>query len=122
MQNKMDTDGDSPMPDAVHAPPARPAPLPPAVEFATAGAEQGQRPSNLPNSIHPPQQENGISTTAALPIPGRNVSPGTRRYELMTNGVSEGPQTPRNDAGPFVLDGGAGLGAQPPTNGTNPLA
>ena len=45
--------------------------------------------------------------TPPRPIPPRKSSPG--RYELVPGQtVADGPMTPRNDAGPFVLDGGAG--------------
>jgi hypothetical protein len=59
-------------------------------------------------SVTPPELANQASASALAaprPIPGRAGS----SYELHpgTPGV-EGPMTPRNDAGPFVLDGGAG--------------
>jgi hypothetical protein len=112
----VDADGDLSMADASHAPPDRPAPLPPTLEPIAVGAEYVTRASSLSPEV-PSQQPNGIMATAALPIPGRNVSPGTRRYDLMTNGTTEGPQTPRNDAGPFVLDGAGAITAQASVNG-----
>lgn len=56
------------------------------------------------------------SLSTPRPIPPRPAtarsqsSPETTQYALTPgNGpVTEGPMTPRNDAGPFVLDGGAG--------------
>lgn len=52
-----------------------------------------------------------ISASAITPpraIPGRNESPSTRAELAPGQVVADGPMTPRNDAGPFVLDGGAG--------------
>jgi hypothetical protein len=54
--------------------------------------------SNIPSSS---------SVEAPRPIPVRAAG----SYELLPGGPTggvEGPMTPRNDAGPFVLDGGAG--------------
>jgi len=57
---------------------------------------------------HPTNENSGSASSLAAPrpIPARQVN----NYELSpgTSGASEGPMTPRNDAGPFVLDGGAG--------------
>jgi hypothetical protein len=65
-------------------------------------------PEALVRSETPPELADHASVSALAaprPIPGRAGS----SYELHpgTPGA-EGPMTPRNDAGPFVLDGGAG--------------
>jgi hypothetical protein len=62
----------------------------------------------LERSETPPELANNASVSALAaprPIPGRAGS--SYELHLGTTGV-EGPMTPRNDAGPFVLDGGAG--------------
>jgi E3 ubiquitin-protein ligase DMA1/2 len=71
--------------------------------------------------------QSSASLSTPRPIPPRpgtarsNSSPETTQYAL-TPGTAlhaEGPMTPRNDAGPFVLDGGAGQaqrGARGPTS------
>ncbi|KAF2666995.1 SMAD/FHA domain-containing protein [Microthyrium microscopicum] len=118
-QHEVDDEGDSLMADAINPAPGRPAPPPPAVEpvsapiAATAGAESNLNgiPAVTTSPPPPPPPPNGSVMSAARPIPNRNPSPGTRRYDLLSNGngvPTEGPMTPRNDAGPFVLDGGAG--------------
>jgi E3 ubiquitin-protein ligase DMA1/2 len=102
----VDTDGDYDMVDATHVtdgtngtttavtgfPPPRPIPTraaPPAPITVTDPSSVG---ANLTPT--PPRAIPGRSATAAAVIAG--------------NGIPEGPVTPRNDAGPFVLDGGAG--------------
>ena len=66
---------------------------------------------------------------ASSATPPRNIPPRTNsnsRFELspaVNGGVNDGPMTPRNDAGPFVLDGSAGRTttavAVAPVNGGN---
>jgi hypothetical protein len=70
------------------------------------GLERSETPPGLGN------QASASALAAPRPIPGRAGS----SYELHpgTPGV-EGPMTPRNDAGPFVLDGGAGRSNPVPT-------
>lgn len=49
------------------------------------------------------------SAPRAIPIRTTSGPAGTTAYELTVGPLGqEGPMTPRNDAGPFVLDGGAG--------------
>lgn len=49
------------------------------------------------------------SAPRAIPIRSTPGPAGTTAYELTVGPpVHEGPMTPRNDAGPFVFDGGAG--------------
>jgi E3 ubiquitin-protein ligase DMA1/2 len=49
------------------------------------------------------------SAPRAIPIRSTPGPAGTTSYELTVGPPGhEGPMTPRNDAGPFVLDGGAG--------------
>lgn len=56
-----------------------------------------------------PVQSATASAPRAIPIRSTPGPAGTRSYELEVGPpVHEGPMTPRNDAGPFVLDGGAG--------------
>lgn len=56
-----------------------------------------------------PVQSATASAPRAIPIRSTPGAAGTTAYELtMGPPVHEGPMTPRNDAGPFVLDGGAG--------------
>jgi len=105
----MDNDGDCPMTDVVNPPPDRPAPAPPTSNpVPEVAPTQAGAPPNAPEVDGPPPSTNGTSSVA-VPIP-QNTSPGTRHYELQVNGNIEGPITPRNDAGPFVLDGAAGRG------------
>lgn len=75
----------------------------PSQHHDTPALRQGPSPSTIPASV--------ISTSATTPpraIPGRNESPSTRIELAPGQVVADGPMTPRNDAGPFVLDGGAG--------------
>jgi len=60
-------------------------------------------------SIQDPSNQGSVSALAApRPIPARTTGSASS-YELAVGPlVHEGPMTPRNDAGPFVLDGGAG--------------
>jgi hypothetical protein len=80
-----------------------------AMEHMTLLSIDGSEVQEVPErSETPPGLANQASASALAaprPIPGRAGS----SYELHpgTPGV-EGPMTPRNDAGPFVLDGGAG--------------
>ncbi|QDS77329.1 hypothetical protein FKW77_004927 [Venturia effusa] len=54
-------------------------------------------------------QSTTVSAPRAIPVRSTPGSTGTTAYELTVGPpVQEGPMTPRNDAGPFVLDGGAG--------------
>lgn len=116
-----DGDGDSPMPDYIpdnSAPvPQRPPPAPP-IEFQSEIIPINQ---TFEQRL---QSEAGASSGT----PPRNIPPranSNSRFDLSpaVNGVvTEGPMTPRNDAGPFVLDGSAGrattvVGA--PLNGGN---
>ncbi|TLD29522.1 zinc ion binding [Venturia nashicola] len=56
-----------------------------------------------------PAQSATASVPRAIPIRSTPGPAGTTAYELTVGpSVHEGPITPRNDAGPFVLDGGAG--------------
>lgn len=49
------------------------------------------------------------SAPVAIPVRSAPGPAGTTTYELTVGPPGhEGPMTPRNDAGPFVLDGGAG--------------
>jgi hypothetical protein len=100
-----DADGDLVMGDRPVEPSATPIPAAVAatdsavVVNGTAPAVEVQRTGN---------------TTPARPIPVRT---GPSRSELSPGrAVDGGPMTPRNDAGPFVLDGGAG---RPRVNGTS---
>ncbi|KAI7535623.1 hypothetical protein KC331_g11927 [Hortaea werneckii] len=68
-----------------------------------------------PSSSHPPHQTPSASIAVPTPIAQRPApsayfpsTPGATG----TNDLTLGPMTPRNDVGPFVLDGGAGLRAQ----------
>jgi E3 ubiquitin-protein ligase DMA1/2 len=110
-----DADGDSEMIDTHTPGPSTTA------EPITNGHVRGERQST-PNEHHDtPARRRGssqsaipasvISTTAITPpraIPGRHESPSTRIDLAPGQVVADGPMTPRNDAGPFVLDGGAG--------------
>jgi hypothetical protein len=94
---QVDRDGDSPMTDVPN------------------GTSQ-----RSPPSIPPVQQQShgGLSfilgsTSVATPprnIPARNGSGSRLELLQSTANGQEGPLTPRNDAGPFVLDGGAANG------------
>jgi len=91
----------------IPAPPAPPAQAPPAIPVDTDGDhEMGDAIENTtaPNPA-PTVPPAGSASTTARTIPARSI--------LVANGVTnrEGPMTPRNDAGPFVLDGGARPGA-----------
>jgi hypothetical protein len=116
-QLSRDSDGDCAMMDVVHPAPDRPAPLPPppppppAAEQAVAAAEVDDIFGSIPIGTVLPY--NGTYGSASIPIRSRYDPPEAtrqyelplRRYELTTSGPAEGPVTPRNDAGPFVLDG-----------------
>ena len=76
---------------------------------ARSGTLLARRQANNPES---PEIQ---SVSGAIDVPGRSVENGTTLEpsrtrtpdaERVING--EGPLTPRNDAGPFILDGGAG--------------
>jgi hypothetical protein len=55
------------------------------------------------------QHTASTSAPRAIPIRSAPGPAGTTSYELTVGPLGhEGPMTPRNDAGPFVLDGGAG--------------
>jgi E3 ubiquitin-protein ligase DMA1/2 len=107
----VDQDGDSPMPDHIphsSAPvPQRPPPPPPT---------ESQSDAALINQTLEQRLQTGTGASSATPprdIPPRanSNSNSNSRFELApsVNGiVTDGPMTPRNDAGPFVLDGGAG--------------
>lgn len=94
--------------------------------------------SSLSLNDHDPQHpdvQSSSSLSTPRPIPQRPgtahsiSSPETTQYALTAGTAlhAEGPMTPRNDAGPFVLDGGAGLaqrgvrGAASRGLGTTPL-
>jgi hypothetical protein len=113
----VDQDGDSPMPDIVsEAPPLQPtvsAPLraapppPPQPESHSNSMSLNHLVDRLVQAESP-----ALSSTSTPPraIPPR-TSARTRQDPLYVHGQgNEGPMTPRNDAGPFVLDGGAGAG------------
>ncbi|KAI7235791.1 hypothetical protein KC330_g4086 [Hortaea werneckii] len=80
---------------------------------------QSPPPAPSSSSSHPPHQPPSASiavptTIAQRPAPSSSSSsyfpstPGAAGH----NDLTLGPMTPRNDVGPFVLDGGAGLRAQ----------
>lgn len=115
--NDLDQDGDHSMQDA-HQLSSNRAPLAhPLSQTASAGAGYSSMQADHTSQAGHFGSQNGAAATSPLPIPCRTLSPETRRYELMTNGPGDGPQTPRNDAGPFILDGGAGTSSTPLANG-----
>jgi hypothetical protein len=120
----LDHEGDSPMPDAVSdsvllsrtasmAAPARPAPTAPP-------------PDAGPNLSTINYLDGIVSSEPAViapsPTPPRNIPPRmqNQRHDLAgVNGiVVDGPMTPRNDVGPFVLDGSAGRSVAATAAGT----
>jgi hypothetical protein len=105
--SQVDQNGDSIMVDAPSIPPP-PAGVP---QRAAPSPPSQQHPNGGLSFIEAGSFMNPISLASTPPrnIPGRN---GGSRIELLhPNGSGqEGPMTPRNDAGPFVLDGGAGTG------------
>lgn len=80
--------------------------------------------SNALFSPPPPEIEQSATSTQPMTITARSSShrspsrdllsatsttpPSNTPFALATGGVADGPMTPRNDAGPFVLDGSAG--------------
>jgi hypothetical protein len=75
--------------------------------------------SDSPDDEHPTQVELSDDPSASSAVPSRNIptpssgnGDGTRRYELTPGPIAtENVMTPRNDVGPFVLDGGANRGS-----------
>lgn len=113
----IDQDGDSPMPDIVsEAPPIQPtvsAPLRPAPPPPPGQESQTKpAPANHPVDRLAETDPTIPSSTSTPPraIPPRTSARTRQDAPFVNANGNEGPMTPRNDAGPFVLDGGAGTG------------
>ena len=108
-----DADGDMEMPDAVgsetishEAEASTTAQLP--IDNESIALEGQNNQASASGGPVAPVSVPSATLTPPRPIPARKTSP-SGRYELgLGQIVADGPMTPRNDAGPFVLDGGAG--------------
>lgn len=98
-----------------------------ATTAADAGASTAAQTSSTQNSSTKPIQINQSNRSTDPPtndhIGGRSPTPtSTAQFALAVGPIVEGPMTPRNDAGPFILDGSAGRilngnsPAHPPTH------
>lgn len=98
------------------------------VESLSSIANQPGNPST-PQRFIPPIPSSSVTQPVAINLTGNNENSGLAPlYPNNSNGLSpervhDGPMTPRNDAGPFVLDGSAGRASNSrPREGESPIS